>query len=78
MDNVDSVYWYLHQWRAFSLDCSRYTFSAFPLTPTRVPRLVYRFCEADNDTERSEWGAPSTSNLASAAAGQLFELHLIT
>ena len=41
------------------------TFSAFPLTPTNVPLLVYRFCEADNETDKREYGAPSTSNRAS-------------
>lgn len=42
-----------------------HTLSAFPLNPTKVPRRVYRFCEAESDTERSEYGAPTTSNRAS-------------
>jgi hypothetical protein len=41
------------------------TFSAFPLTPTNVPLLVYSFCEADNETDKREYGAPRTSNRAS-------------
>lgn len=41
------------------------TFSTFPLTPTKVPRLVYRRCDADNETERREYGAPMTSKRAS-------------
>jgi hypothetical protein len=42
-----------------------HTLSALPLNPTSVPRRVYRFCEAESDTERSEYGAPTTSNRAS-------------
>lgn len=41
------------------------TLSALPLNPTRVPRRVYRFCDADSETDRSEYGAPTTSNRAS-------------
>lgn len=41
------------------------TFSTFPLTPMRVPRLVYSFCDADNETESMEYGAPITSKRAS-------------
>lgn len=41
------------------------TLSAFPLNPTKVPRRVYRFCEAESETDRSEYGAPTTSNRAS-------------
>lgn len=44
-----------------------HTLSAFPLNPTKVPRRVNRFCEAESDTERSEYGAPTTSNRASVA-----------
>ena len=63
MDNVDwvclvvSAIQYAHM--------TRLTFSDFPLSPTKVPRLVYSFCDADNETERREYGAPRTSNLAS-------------
>lgn len=39
--------------------------SAFPLSPTRVPRRVYRFCDAESETESREYGAPMTSNRAS-------------
>lgn len=42
-----------------------HTLSALPLSPTNVPRRVYRFCEAESDTERSEYGAPMTSKRAS-------------
>lgn len=42
-----------------------HTLFALPLNPTNVPRRVYRFCEADSDTERSEYGAPMTSKRAS-------------
>lgn len=42
------------------------TFSALPDTPTNVPLLVYSFCDADNETDKREYGAPRTSNLASA------------
>ena len=45
------------------------TLSALPLSPTNVPRRVYRFCEADSDTERSEYGAPTTSKRASLKQG---------
>ena len=41
------------------------TLSAFPLTPTNVPLLVYNFWDADNETDRREYGAPRTSNRAS-------------
>ena len=41
------------------------TFSAFPLTPTNVPLLVYNFWEADRETDKREYGAPRTSNRAS-------------
>lgn len=44
------------------------TFSALPVTPTKVPLLVYNFCEADNETDKSENGVPSTSNRASTGA----------
>lgn len=42
------------------------TLSALPLNPTKVPRRVYRFCDAESETERSEYGAPTTSNRASS------------
>jgi hypothetical protein len=42
-----------------------FTFSGFPFNATRVPRLVYRFWEAERDTERREYGAPRTSKVAS-------------
>jgi len=48
-----------------NVDC---VFSDFPLTPTNVPLLVYSFCEADNETDKREYGAPSTSNRASAGS----------
>jgi len=48
-----------------SLELSILTFSAFPLTPTNVPLLVYSCCDADNETDKREYGAPRTSNLAS-------------
>jgi len=41
------------------------TFSAFPLTPTSVPRRVYNVCDAERDAERREYGAPIISNCAS-------------
>lgn len=47
-----------------NVDCA---FSAFPLTPTNVPLLVYSFCEADNETDKREYGAPRTSNRASTS-----------
>jgi hypothetical protein len=31
-----------------------HTLSAFPLNPTSVPRCVYRFWEAERDTDRRE------------------------
>jgi hypothetical protein len=43
------------------------TLSAFPLKPTSVPRRVYKFCDAESETERSEYGAPTTSNRASVS-----------
>lgn len=43
----------------------RLTFSTLPLTPTRVPRLVNNFCDAANETESMEYGAPITSKRAS-------------
>lgn len=42
-----------------------HTLSAFPLNPTNVPRRVYRFCDADKETESMEYGVPTTWNLAS-------------
>ena len=41
------------------------TFSGFPLTPTRVPRLVKRLWDAVRETDSREKGEPSTSNVAS-------------
>jgi len=49
-------------------------FSAGPLTPTNVPLRVYRFCDADNDTESREKGDPSTSNRASGAGAETVAL----
>lgn len=43
------------------------TFSAFPSTPTRLPRRVYRYWDADSETESSEKGDPRTSNRASTS-----------
>lgn len=40
-------------------------FSGEPLTPTRVPRRVKRFCDAESETERREAVGPSTSKRAS-------------
>lgn len=48
-----------------NVDCA---FSAFPLTPTNVPLLVYNFWEADRETDKREYGAPRTSNRASAGS----------
>lgn len=50
-----------------SVDCA---FSAFPLTPTNVPLLVYSFCDADKETDKREYGAPRTSNRASAGSDE--------
>lgn len=49
---------------------NNHTFSGFPLSPTRVPRLVYRFWDAESDTESREYGEPTTSNFASLTTGQ--------
>ena len=40
-------------------------FSGEPLTPTRVPRRVYRFCDAESATESSDDEEPRTSKRAS-------------
>ncbi len=40
-------------------------FSGLPLKPTRVPRRVYRFCEAEMEAERREKVLPRTSKRAS-------------
>ena len=42
-----------------------HTFSGFPPRPTNEPLLVYRFWDAERNTERRENGEPRTSNLAS-------------
>jgi hypothetical protein len=44
-------------------------FSALPLKPTRVPRLVYRACDGANEAESNEKGAPRTSKFASGLSG---------
>lgn len=41
------------------------TLSGFPATATSVPRRVYSLCEAERETESSEYGEPMTSNRAS-------------
>lgn len=48
------------------------TFSAFPLSPTKVPLLVYSVWEADREADRSEYGAPRTSKRASVADQRIF------
>lgn len=45
------------------------TLSGFPATATSVPRRVYSLCEAERDTESSEYGEPMTSNRASFKHG---------
>jgi len=67
MDNVDCACLHISNFlRALVLFKALLTFSDFPLTPTNVPLLVYNFCDADKETDKSEYGAPRTSNLASA------------
>jgi hypothetical protein len=66
MDNVDCAWSYIsNRFEMFIGSDIELTFSAFPLAPTNVPLLVYSFCEADNETDKREYGAPSTSNRAS-------------
>lgn len=43
-------------------------FSGFPLKPINVLRRVYNCCDADNETDRIEYGAPITSKRASAGS----------
>lgn len=43
--------------------------SGSPLTPTKVPRLVNRYCDAESDTESKDGVGPTTSNLASGSVG---------
>jgi hypothetical protein len=65
--SIERVDWAFRQLaRVPPLEIPVLTFSGFPLTPTNVPRLVYSCCDADNETDKREYGAPSTSNLASA------------
>ena len=76
MDNVDCAYVgiSLIKYSISSTNSYELTFSAFPLTPTKVPLLVYSFCDADNETDKREYGAPKTSNRASTITNQISNL----
>lgn len=43
------------------------TLSGFPATATSVPRRVYSLCDAERETESSEYGEPMTSKRASSS-----------
>jgi hypothetical protein len=68
-DSVDCAYKIstrqLSQFRMCGRIISALTLSGFPATATSVPRRVYSLCEAERETESSEYGEPMTSNRAS-------------
>lgn len=64
IESVETAWETFHQQRIEARELHP-TFSAFPSTPTRLPRRVYRIWDADSETESSENGDPRTSNRAS-------------
>jgi hypothetical protein len=72
MGVVDVIFWYKKGMPTRALRTGERirrletVLSGVPERPTKEPRRVWRSCEGDSETERREYGDPSTSNVASA------------
>lgn len=76
---VEATFWYKNGTPRGALDRGERTesvemaFSGWPLTPTKVPRRVKRFCEAVREMDRREDVDPKTSKRASGEEAEVVE-----